>query len=116
MTFKTRVSSRFQVAAALTVGVYLIMACRSHFVQMLEHSDRTGRGRAYSTTNVAYQAAYAAVQVPAMVYGNRADPALVLAAVPLGMAVTSAAVPYALSADPSSSAASVVNGALTGAW
>lgn len=121
-------SSRGQVTVALTLGVYLIIAGRSHFNQMLV--DATGKhetDHTYSAMNVVYQVTYAAVQVPAFLYADRMDPSTVLGAVPLGVGVTSAVAPFVLprlsspglwsaAAGLVTGALFAVNGALIGAW
>jgi sugar phosphate permease len=128
MTYKTFVSSRSQVTAALMIGVYLTIASRSHFNQMLV--DATGgRHQVYSAMNVVYQVAYAAIQVPASMCADHMDPVPALAIVPLMLALTSAVAPFVLwyvdwtaSAPlPISSIVAIgalfaVNGASLGAW
>lgn len=111
----------------LALGVYLTIASRSHFNQMVVDVTGKDNSHVYSTMNVLYQVAYATVQIPASVYADRVDPATVLGAVPLTMAFSSAVAPFALpelssAAQPLSAAAIVtgalfaVNGAVAGSW
>lgn len=125
MTYRTCVSSRGQVAAMLMLGVYLTVAGRSHFNQMVVDATGADDCRAYSALNVVYQVTYAAVQIPACAYADRLDAGPVLAAVLLGMACSSTVAPFVLprlASAPQSAAGLVagalfaVNGALAGSW
>lgn len=125
MTIRRFVSSRVQVTVALMLGVYIIIASRSHYNQMLVDATGSDNGHAYAVMNVVYQVMYAVIQVPACLYANRLDPVAMLGVVPLGMAITSAVAPFVLSKLTSSlwSVAGMVtgvlfavNGTLIGAW
>lgn len=129
MTFRAlRISSRSQVMLALMVGVYLVIASRSHCNQMVVSA--TGTRDIYSSMNIVYQAAYLAVQLPAGMFADRLDPVIMLAAIVGGLAITSTISPFALvglsswSWTPWTSAVPAlvtgtlyaVNGALSGSW
>lgn len=125
MTIRRFVSSRVQVTVALMLGVYIIIANRSHSNQMLVDATGSDSGHAYAVMNFVYQVMYAVVQVPACLYADRLDPVAILGAVPLGMAVTSAVAPFVLPELTSSlwsmagmvtGALFAVNGTLIGVW
>jgi len=109
----------------LMLGVYLTVASRSHFNQMVVDATSANDSHAYSVLNVVYQVTYAVVQIPACAYADRLDAVTVLGAVPLGMAFSSMVAPFVLprlTPAPLSAAGLVagalfaVNGALAGAW
>lgn len=125
MTIRRFMSSRAQVTVALMLGVYIIIASRSHSNQMLVDATGSDNGHAYAVMNVVYQVMYAVVQVPACLYADRLDPVAMLGVVPFGMAMTSAAAPFVLPKLTSSlwsmsgvvtGALFAVNGMLIGAW
>lgn len=129
MTYQTfLITARGQVMVALMVGVYLVMATRSHSNQMV--ISYTGNRDTYSAMNVVYQLAYLIVQLPTGLFADRLNPVTSLAVIMAGLAATAAVSPFALihlsswSWTPWSSAVPVlvtgavyaVNGALAGSW
>lgn len=108
----------------LMLGVYLLIGSRSHFNQMVVDVTGPGNRHVYSAMNVAYQTTYMAIQIPTCLYADRVDPATVLAALLLAMALSSAVTPFVLPALSSATGPGVaavallfaVNGALIGCW
>jgi len=113
---------------ALLIGVFLVMASRTHSNQMV--ISATGGRNTYSAMNIVYQVAYLVVQIPTGMFADRLNPVTMLAAIVAGLAITSAVSPFALvglsswSWTPWTSAIPVmvtgtlyaVNGALAGSW
>lgn len=129
MTFKTVwISSHGQVMVALLIGVFLVMASRTHCNQMVINA--TGTRDTYSTMNVFYQVAYLVVQLPTGLLADRLNSVTMLATIITGLAVSSAVSPFSLeglsswswipwtSAIPAMVTGTLyaVNGALAGSW
>lgn len=129
MTYPTRlISSHYQVMVALLIGVFLVMANRTHTNQMVVSA--TGGRDTYSAMNVVYQVAYLAIQLPTGLFADRLNSVTMLATIVSGLAISSAISPFALTGlsswswTPWSSAIPVlvtgalyaVNGALAGSW
>jgi len=113
---------------ALLIGVFLVMASRTHCNQMVVNF--TGTRNIYSAMNVVYQVAYLVVQLPTGLLADSLNPVTMLATIITGLAVTSAVSPFALNGlslwswTPWTSAIPVIvtgtifaiNGALAGSW
>lgn len=113
---------------ALLIGVFLVMASRTHYNQMVVSA--TGARHTYSAMNVIYQVAYLVVQLPTGMFADRLNSVTMLAIIVAGLAITLAASPFALiglstwswtpflSAIPAlvTGALYAVNGALAGSW
>jgi len=113
---------------ALLIGVFLVMASRTHSNQMVVSA--TGARNTYSAMNVIYQVAYLVVQLPTGMFADRMNSVTMLTTIIAGLAITSAASPFALTGlstwswTPFSSAIPAlvtgalyaVNGALAGSW
>lgn len=113
---------------ALLIGLFLVMASRTHSNQMVINS--TGAHTTYSSMNVVYQVAYLVVQLPIGLFADRLNPVTMLATIIGGLAITSVVSPFALtglsswswtpwkSAIPAMMTGTLyaVNGALAGSW